>query len=260
MSSDDSNDGQQGGTSGTISSVRIKPPVFTETSVPTWFRILEAQFHLAKISASKTKFFHALSQLPADVVDRLPPSSLDTEAYDDLKAAVVSTFEQSKLELFNGLMSNQTYSGKPSLYLQEMLRQATRLSIGEDIVRMQFLKTLPLQVQTTLASHVSLSLQQLAEIANDLVIMIPPTTVMAVSPPASAAAPTARTQPARTSRPTTSFGLTPFHQNQRPQICRAHIFYGPRAKNCKPWCKWPNKNNVTLLPNSRSSSPTPSEN
>jgi hypothetical protein len=248
------NDDQQVETEN-ISSMRIKPPAFAESSVPTWFRILEAQFHLAKISSTKTKFYHALSQLPPDVVDRLPQPSLDSESYDVIKQAVITTFEQSKLELFNGLMSKQNYNGKPSLYLQEMLRQATKLNIGDDIVRMQFLKTLPLHVQTTLASHVSLSLQQLAEIANDLVLMVPPTTVMAVSSPSPAA-----TSPATTSRASTNIGLKPFHPNQRPHVCRAHIFYGSRAKTCKPWCKWPNKTNVTLLPNSRPSSPIPSGN
>jgi hypothetical protein len=84
-----------------------------------------------------------------------------------------------------------------------MLRQATKLSIGDDIVRIQFLKTLPLHVQTTLASHVSLSLQQLAEIANDLVLCFSLTTVMAVSSPAA-------TSPATASRAFTNIGLKPF--------------------------------------------------
>ena len=65
------------------------------------------------------------------------------------------------MELYNDLMSNQTYHGKPSIYLQDMLRRAGKLNIGKDIVRMQFLKTLPSPVRTTLASHTTLTLQQL---------------------------------------------------------------------------------------------------
>jgi hypothetical protein len=257
---------QDGSEDEVISSVKIKPPTFSETSVPTWFRVLEAQFHLARISTTKTKYYHAVSQLPAEVLDRISQTELEAEDYDRLKKAVTTTFEKSKLELFNDLMSKQTYSGKPSIYLLDMLRQACKLNIGKDIVRMQFLKTLPGNVRTVLASHTTLTLQQLGELANDLLIMDHPTTVMAVSPPSSAVA-------SPSTRPTnyTSVGLKPFHQNQRPQICRGHIFYGPNSKSCKKWCKWPHKTGLNILPNSRppsrssspaprSSSPAPSEN
>ena len=253
---------QDGSEDEVISSVKIKPPTFSETSVPTWFRVLEAQFHLARISTTKTKYYHAVSQLPAEVLDRISQTELEAEDYDRLKKAVTTTFEKSKLELFNDLMSKQTYSGKPSIYLQDMLRQSGKLNIGEDIVRMQFLKTLPGHVRTVLASHTTLTLQQLGELANDLLITYHSATVMAVSPPSSAVASPSTTSP----RPTTntSVGLKPFHQNQRPKICRGHIFYGPDSKSCKKWCKWPNKTGLNILPNSRppsrSSSPAPSEN
>ena len=31
----------------------------------------------------------------------------------------------------------------------------------------------------------------------------------------------------------------PFHPDQKPKICRAHIFYAERARTCKHWCRWP---------------------
>lgn len=78
----------------TVSSVYLKPPVFSETSVPTWFRVLEAQFHIGKIISLRTKYFHALAQLPTDVVERISPAELDSQDYSRLKAAVISIYEQ----------------------------------------------------------------------------------------------------------------------------------------------------------------------
>lgn len=51
---------------------------------------------------------------------------------------------------------------------------------------MQFLKTLLDQIRTALASHTSLILQQLGDLANNIVNMTPSTLVMSVSSPAVA--------------------------------------------------------------------------
>ena len=56
-------------------------------------------------------------------------------------------------------------------------------------------------------------------------------------------------------------GVKPFKSNQRPKVCRSHIYFGNSAKFCKPWCQWPDKDaNIKVQPNSRSSSPTPTGN
>ena len=52
-----------------------------------------------------------------------------------------------------------------------------------------------------------------------------------------------------------------YYPNQKLRICNSHIFYGIRAKHCRPWCQWPNKpanilkNNEKTPANSRPSSP-----
>lgn len=51
-------------------------------------------------------------------------------------------------------------------------------------------------------------------------------------------------------------GLTPFHEGQRPKVCRAHLFFGAQARTCKPWCQWPSRSaNLRVQPSSRSASP-----
>lgn len=58
-------------------------------------------------------------------------------------------------------------------------------------------------------------------------------------------------------------GVRSFHENQRPQVCRFHLYYGKRAKSCKPWCilSSPHLNiQPNSRPSSRSSSPQPNYN
>ena len=52
--------------------------------------------------------------------------------------------------------------------------------------------------------------------------------------------------------------LRPFSPGQRPRVCRFHIFFGAQARRCKPWCSWPFKDNVEILPSSRPASPASS--
>ncbi|KAF0311973.1 Lamin Dm0 [Amphibalanus amphitrite] len=48
--------------------VSVKPPAFMETAVQGWFAIMEAQFHLAKITSDTTRFYHVLAALPPTTV------------------------------------------------------------------------------------------------------------------------------------------------------------------------------------------------
>lgn len=64
------------------------------------------------------------------------------------------------------------------------------------------------------------------------------------------------------------FGVRSFHPKQRPKFCRFHLYYGEKAKSCRPFCMFSKTHpNVLSLSannsrnnspsNSRSSSPTP---
>lgn len=57
-------------------------------------------------------------------------------------------------------------------------------------------------------------------------------------------------------------GLQPFRSGQKPQVCRAHLYYSQAARTCRSWCQWPHKpSGLQVLPpsrpSSRSSSPAP---
>ena len=75
----------------TINKVAVKPPIFMESNVAAWFFIMDAQFNIAQISMSSTKFYHVLAALPAEVVGRIPQDILETNDYKKLRDAVIST-------------------------------------------------------------------------------------------------------------------------------------------------------------------------
>ena len=72
----------------------VRPPPFMETAVSGWFAIINAQFHLANISDSVTKFYHVLSSLPADVVARVDPTVIAGQEFARLKEAVIEMSRQ----------------------------------------------------------------------------------------------------------------------------------------------------------------------
>ena len=68
--------------------VSIKPPAFMETAVDGWFAIMDAQFNIAKITNSQTKFYHVLSALPPETISHIPRSVLNNEDFTELQTVV----------------------------------------------------------------------------------------------------------------------------------------------------------------------------
>lgn len=235
-------------------SVSIKAPPFLESSVPSWFLILEAQFKIKKVTDDTTKFYHAISSLPPEVVSRLNNDCIQKESFIGLKTAVIEVHERSKPELFEKLISTTRMTGRPSLFLQELNQIAQKVGIGEELVRHKFIQALPPAISPVLASQKALSIEQLGSLADELQPFaqdqtpIYNTRFREASPRREQ-----RREPFRL-----PFGLRPFSNNQKPVVCRGHLYFGNKSKTCKPWCRWPNKNaaNLRMQPSSRPTSPT----
>lgn len=239
------------------STVRVKAPEFSETSPLTWFRVLEALFMVHNITSEKSKFFQTLPNLPTTVIDNLPPDELDAANYSTLKTAVTNFFEKSKTELFHELLSKQNYTGKPLTFLREIQRHATKLNIGPELVRMKFINALPTSIQTAVAAQTSLTLEQIGQLANDLVAIVASTPVCNVftqNQPSTYSDNYSSFHHQGSSKPDLYIGLRPYNEKQRQKVCRAHIFFGNQAKTCMPWCQWPNKRNLKIRPYSRTTS------
>lgn len=261
--------------------VSIKPPVFMDTAVDGWFAIMDAQFNIAKITNSQTKFYHVLSALPPETISHIPRAVLSNKNFSELQTAVTDMYEKTKPEMFEKLISKTRLTGRPSLFLSELREVADKVGVGDDLVRHKFIQSLPTGIATALASQRELSLSQLGKLADELMPLVQNSAANMVhcqdqdpqsdsqaflvaqqhpryhraTQPQSRAATHSPARDARDSR--ASLGLTPFHPDQKPKVCRAHLFFGSRARTCKPWCHWPDKAaDLTMQPSSRAASPS----
>ena len=237
----------------------IKMSPFDENHAAGWFIVLEAQFEVKSITQSPTKFYNALSHIPVDVAERLPERVRTSKDYEELKKSVIETFQKTKPELFEKLISDTKLTGRPSLYLQELNSIAKKVGVGEDLVKHRFIQALPMAIAPAIASQRDTPLEQLGRLADEL---MPFTKVAEMQVQAVTNAQEVNTVQGNISykpRTTNNWDLTPFREGQRPRVCRSHIFYGNRSDRCKHWCQWPNKSNCRMQPNSRPASPVRSE-
>ena len=255
----------------TVNNVAISTP-FIESNIPAWFSLIEAQFNIRNFRRSDIKFYHALNALPHNIVASLPLSVLDARDYEILKKEVIASFERSKPEMLDRLMSERKISGKPSAFLKEIRTLATKIGVGEDIIRHRFIKALPPSIAPVLAAHLDLDLDRLGKIADDLAAQFAHSTHSHVQQVLS--------RPRNNNYSSNNHysnnnndnnnsnhnnnkqsnipaGLRPFYNEQKPQVCRSHLYFGDNARYCKPWCKWPDKRRTTMQPSSRPSSPVP---
>lgn len=239
--------------------ISIKAPQFNESAVSGWFSIIEAQFHIRNITQSATKFFNTLAALPPHVVANIPTELLEKTDYDELKSNLVGSFEQTKPELFEKLSQQTKMTGRPSLYLRDLQSLAVRAGIGEcgELIRHKFLAALPNTISPALAAQKTLSLTQLGSLADELMPMHNTFCNMTQKSDAYSKHNERKNYTMSRNIKTSSIpiGLRPFSESQRPKICRSHLYFADAARNCKPWCRYPNKKNCKVEPSSRSSSP-----
>lgn len=247
--------------------VNIKMPAFMEFAVSGWFQMLKAQFSLKNITVEQIKFFHVIASLPPEIVVKLPPSIMTSNLFTPLKEVVIAIYEKTKSELFNKLIENTTMTGRSSYYLQELTVTAAKVDAGDDLIRHQFLKTMPVTVSPILAARRDLTLAQLGKLADELAApyfqgrQAPVIQTLQLGHSNSQLP---RMQPRQhysgnyqlyQHKWNILYDLRPFNSSQKPIVRNAHPYFGDVGRTCKPWCNWPSKVNFTIQPNSRSSSP-----
>ncbi len=88
-----------------VSRVAIKAPPCYRTNPAVWFRQMESQFVLGRVSTDDTKFRHVLASLPEDVAVNLV---VDINSYAELKDSVIKLFQNSKNELLEEVLGAQS--------------------------------------------------------------------------------------------------------------------------------------------------------
>jgi len=232
--------------------VSVKPPPFMAANTTAWFTVMEAQFYLANITASSTKFFHTLASLPPEVVGLLPASTLASQDYLTLKSRVSDLHESSKSEILDRLLCDRPMTSKHSVYLAEMQHLATKAGLGDDLVRHRFQQALPPTVAPIIAAQKTTPLEDLGKLADELCSLTNKLAINHVPRSNTSHSRTHREQSHSTNRSNSfSTGLTPFSPDQKPKICRAHIFFADKAKTCCSWCRWPDKSSCKVLQSNR---------
>lgn len=263
-------------TGANASVVSVKPAKFDENSPTAWFAILEAQFNIAGITVSKTQFYHALSHLPTKTVSSLDSALIAAADYDRLKTAVIDFHEATKPELIEEFIRQNPLTGRPSHYLAELQKIAGKVGVKEDFVRHKFQQALPSTIGPIIATQKTTPLADLGKLADELVAVLPANNSVAAVTHSQGGSPNnyqhdgrnrqySGNYRARSPHPNRfrDLNLQPFSSGQRAKVCRAHIFYGEKARTCKNWCHWPSKQNCVIQKSaapSRSNSPKPQEN
>jgi len=123
MGGDEEETGQQ-----VVSHVSVKAPVFYRKSPETWFRQLEAQFTLARVTSSETKFCHTIAALPEDIACHVLTDSMNQ--YEDIKAAVITHLKANKHQLINEALSTlELGEMRPTQYVAEVKRRFNDLAL-----------------------------------------------------------------------------------------------------------------------------------
>ncbi|XP_064479203.1 uncharacterized protein LOC135392419 [Ornithodoros turicata] len=251
----------------TLHAVAVKIPPFWPADPALWFANIEAQFALRGISAQQTKFFHVVGALgpneASEVRDVItnPPAA---NPFDALKDALTKRTTASEQERLRQLLTAEVLGDrKPSQLLRRMqqLLGDRASSLDESILRELFLQRLPNTVRMILTTSSSVSLEALAEMADKMMDIAPPT-VCAISPQPSAPSPSdfqeLRDEVSRLSGLVASslrFGRSrsprhrsprrgnfrrrtpsPLQQSANPDECWYHQTFGDRARRCQPPC------------------------
>lgn len=147
--------------------VRI-PPFWPEKPL-IWFSQIEGQFNMARISDDLTKFHYVLSHLDRqysieveDIITNPPASG----KYEKLKTELIKRLSVSKEKKVKQLLlSEELGDRKPSQFLRH-LQHLAGPTIPDDFLRTIWTSRLPSNLQTVIASQLSLTLTELADLAD----------------------------------------------------------------------------------------------
>ena len=251
--------------------ITIKTAPFYLKSPELWFRQLESQFILRGVTSDITRFHHTLAALPEDVACDV---DMDVTSYETLKSAVLSNLKKNRHQLIEeALATVELGDRRPSQLVNDIQRKFKDVGLAPDdtIVKSRLISALPPTIRSALVGHEDTPLSTFAKIADSMLAVVgketPFCTVNQVSHRGGDHHhPSSNNPHQHNSRHADQYACKyaqprPFHHDQRPKICNAHIYYGGDARTCRPWCKWPGDKPKVLATNqktptqSRSSSP-----
>ena len=243
---------------GAIHAISLKLPPFCPADPDMWFAQVEAQFSTKGIRVEKIKFEYIVASVATEVRDLIlaPPADAPYAALKrELIRRTAGSNQQKLQKLLNEL---ELGDRKPS----QLLRRMQQLWCGGDaddaLLRELFLTRLPNNVRMVLTpSGTSISLDNLAEMADRIMEVSTPTMATVHVPPAPTELDSLRTEvrqlremlkslssPSRNFRhrsptPTRLRSPSPARPppSGDPTLCWYHQRFGKAASKCRPPCR-----------------------
>ncbi|KAH6947198.1 hypothetical protein HPB50_017565 [Hyalomma asiaticum] len=181
-----------------ISAVDIRLPPFWTAKPQLWFLQVESQFTARRITGELTKYHHVVASLPPAIASEIrdllvaPPAE---NAYTTLKQLLISRLTPSEPQRLQQLLHDTELGDRtPSQFLRHMRQLlhtdgATTTDTDSRLLRELFLQRLPGNVRIILASAADKRLSELAELADSVLAVAPPS-VAALQPDIAGRAPT----------------------------------------------------------------------
>lgn len=263
--SPDSGEIQQNNSNNTATTEAVgvcKLPPFWKQNVHLWFLQVEAQFQCHRILSDNMRYYHLLSALDPESMSEIADvvaNPAETNKYEQLKTCIIKRLTMSPdRQLLRALSELDLGNRSPS----QLLREMTMLAGGRasnDVLRVRWLSLLPQQVQRVLKVLGAAPIEELADLADNLMEDEAGSFVMAASHSTTAGA---RTHPVRISdeladckrelavlKSTMQKVLdnvtqkTEHKKDQQqpsntPPKCFYHTKFGSKARRCIQPCSW----------------------
>lgn len=246
----------------------VKIPVFNMADPHLWFHMVEATFELATpkaITESRTKYNYTVAHLPPEVAAIVRDVIVNPDATDPfqkLKDEIIARCGETKTQEIRRLLNaEQLGDRKPTELLRIMQRRAESHSISDSLLLELFLKQLPPNVQSILASIPSVTPVKAAEVA-DRIMEVTNNDIAQVLSSSQSESKSADSEllleiralrkevaalrrSRSTSRNRQHFRFRPrkdsassFRMNNNSDICFYHQKFKSKAKKCSPPCSY----------------------
>jgi hypothetical protein len=167
-----------------INRVGIQVPPFWPEKPAVWFEQLEGQFALSNITQDAMKFYYVISQLDnkyavevMDVITNPPP----TGRYDQIKAELIRRLSLSEEQHFRQLLMHEEMGDRwPTQFLCH-LQTLAGPSVPSHFLRTLWTNRLPPNIQAIIATQAQVALDDVAQLADKIVEVMPPPCVARVA-------------------------------------------------------------------------------
>ncbi|XP_076674676.1 uncharacterized protein LOC143372416 [Andrena cerasifolii] len=152
-----------------VTAAPIRVPTFWPQKVSLWFRQLEAQFVIARITKDETKFGYVVAQLDgkyAEEVEDIICNPPDTKKYEAIKTELIKRLSDSDTTRVRKLLETEEIGDRTPTQFWRHLKELAGSAVKEDFLTEMWKSRLPSKTQLVLAATSDKDGAKLAEIAD----------------------------------------------------------------------------------------------